>query len=1042
MKSKKTPLEKFQIEMLWFAKSASRLIAFMLFLASFDAFNNVHAQVIWGITSGGELGTGSIFKANDVGTDFTRIRFEGAGNNNIGSLNNFSRSKLLRHSNGKMYGITLGGGDENDGVLFEFDPSTGKSKTKLIFSYYDNGRPGSSLIEYKGKVYVTIDGLGPGIASFDPVTNTYKREVTIPLPATGMVLAEGKFYCMTRSGGTQWAGSIFEFNPDNSKYTVLAQFNHTTTGRYADAGLTYANGKLYGLVREGGKYGQGTIVEYDLTLKLFKKTFDFKSSINGGTPLGELTYLNGKLYGITGSGGNSNQGILFEYNPATGALVKLLDFGTDHPIGYVKEMTGILYGVSVFGGTTNSGSLFSFNPITRSYSKLIDFDTESNGVNPFGYLQPDGNKLWGMTMVGGKANGGVIFEYDLTHNQPTTRYSFNQFLEGKNPNCFVELKEKFYGLTTEGGNFNHGVLFEVDQALSGISVLHDFECNDCNVPYYQYANESKLLAIGNKLYGITAIGGNDEKGVLFEYDLQQNAYTVLHEFSDPITGIGPYGNLSIVKGKLYGTTKRGGSDNQGVLFEYNLATSVITSKQSLNYATTGVEHHFISVNDLLYGLSQGGGLGNGILSLYNPEDNTLVTKHEFQTRVIGELAYRSNKIYGVTAGEYVKPNTSQVSVYVPGIIFEFNIQTQQFGTVYNFNRNQSSDGVLTIHAEKLYSVESNGSSLFKFDLVDSPGHITNISFLLDYDHYIKSILVVDGNIESPLPIIANEVVAFNQGKRKDGKSITADRSNPEAALYYSDSNDDHLGPINFVSLGFGGSITLGFDRPLCNRTGNDLQIFEISYGNPSFYDYPEQAEVFVSEDASTWITLGLTNPSDPEIGCKAKLDSDFDIQSSGLGCIKYIRLVDVSDPWAKRRDKNTCEQTSAFAFNNAADGFDLDAIGVTQRDDQNGSSSRMAQRERSGIINIQSTRTTAVLFPNPVSRELVIDLSEEEEMAIMSDQLVFEIIDLQGRVLTKSSDALDDSWTIKHDVSQLKNGFYVARVSTGNVRRNYKFIKN
>jgi hypothetical protein len=44
--------------------------------------------------------------------------------------------------------------------------------------------------------------------------------------------------------------------------------------------------------------------------------------------------------------------------------------------------------------------------------------------------------------------------------------------------------------------------------------------------------------------------------------------------------------------------------------------------------------------------------------------------------------------------------------------------------------------------------------------------------------------------------------------------------------------------VNFVSLGFGGQITLTFDYLIYDKPGTDLTIVETSYSNPQFiYTY-------------------------------------------------------------------------------------------------------------------------------------------------------------------------------------------------------------
>ena len=507
------------------------------------------------------------------------------------------------------------------------------------------------------------------------------------------------------------------------------------------------------------------------------------------------------------------------------------------------------------------------------------------------------------------------------------------------------------------------------------------------------------------------------------------------------------GKLAELNGKIYGTTRQGGSINEGVLFEYNPVLSNVQIKLSLNFFATGTELTLSNSNNSLYGLSySGGSFGNGMLSTYNPGNNTLTPKYEFPNSSLakypgGSLVSRDSKVYGFAVSE------SQPG----GVIFEFNTQTQQFTKIFDFKSygdiSSSLYGTpadIQIRGNKIFG--HRGRSIVEFNLDNRVAQ--NLVLMndddLDPNSGIFSILIQNDEAVgtcSPIAVLS-EVIEFNQGVKKSGHLVSADRSIPENALNFSDASDSYSGEFRFVSLGFGGSIVLGFDQPLCNKEGIDLNLVEISYGNPSFYDYPEQAEFFVSQDGISWVSLGTTDPHDPELGCGAKIDKAFDIEPSGFAWIKYVKVVDVTDPFAKRRDTNTCGELSSFAFNNAADGFDLDAVERIRTLVPSNNTARSKQENGISMINIDAAHSKALLFPNPVSNHLVIDLSEEVEMVITSDDLTFEIVDMNGNILMKSIDSIDDTWTIKHDVTTLNNGLYVARITSGNVRRHYKFLKN
>ena len=95
------------------------------------------------------------------------------------------------------------------------------------------------------------------------------------------------------------------------------------------------------------------------------------------------------------------------------------------------------------------------------------------------------------------------------------------------------------------------------------------------------------------------------------------------------------------------------------------------------------------------------------------------------------------------------------------------------------------------------------------------------------------------------------------------------------------------GTVQFVSLGYGGSIELSFANAVCNRPGQaDLKIWETSYGTPSCVSWPEHAAVWARQDVcQPWVLLT------PEAG----LCQDFELDLGFLSWAKYFKIEDRSD---------------------------------------------------------------------------------------------------------------------------------------------------
>src|SRR6202008_4268023 len=74
---------------------------------------------------------------------------------------------------------------------------------------------------------------------------------------------------------------------------------------------------------------------------------------------------------------------------------------------------GKLYGMTNSGGLNNSGILFQYDPLASAYTDKVDFETATNGAVPTGSLiMATNGKFYGSTTSGGTNGTGVWFEYD------------------------------------------------------------------------------------------------------------------------------------------------------------------------------------------------------------------------------------------------------------------------------------------------------------------------------------------------------------------------------------------------------------------------------------------------------------------------------------------------------------------------------------------------------------------------------------------------------------------------------------------------------
>ena len=138
--------------------------------------------------------------------------------------------------------------------------------------------------------------------------------------------------------------------------------------------------QLWGLTSRGGQNNDGVIFKTDASgnNQMVKQNFS-PSGANNTDAYGSLMQASdGTLFGMTWYGGSDGQGSIFQYDPATWSYVVKYNFtdlnGGRYPQGNsLIQVGGLLYGMTTSGGTSDLGVLFQFDPVSGIYTKKIDF---------------------------------------------------------------------------------------------------------------------------------------------------------------------------------------------------------------------------------------------------------------------------------------------------------------------------------------------------------------------------------------------------------------------------------------------------------------------------------------------------------------------------------------------------------------------------------------------------------------------------------------------------------------------------------------------
>jgi uncharacterized repeat protein (TIGR03803 family) len=388
---------------------------------------------------------------------------------------------------------------------------------------------------------------------------------------------------------------------------TVVNFNGTN-GQYPAAGVTFDGlGNMYGTTAQGGptfnpignqgilNYGLGTIWKYSPSsglTQLFAFSGQTSPSNNGYRPETPLVRdAQGNLYGTTYYGGNDfspnvnnhfGWGTLFEYS-AAGQFTELYQFsGPDgaNPVGAILDSKENLWGTTWQGGlgwnqtlgNFGLGTIFEYSSGTLTNPVL--FSSSNGGGNTDGGLAADGQgNYYGTTYEGGANGFGSLFQYSSSTGQLTTLFNFDRNPHGSLPAATVTLdgKGNIYGTTYQGGshssasNYCCGTVWKYSLSSGTMTTPVSFD-GDTVPADGMFPGGGVTLDSSGNVYGTTIQGGSNGDGIVFEYSAS-GVLSTLVTFSGP-NGWSPEGNLVFdSNNNLWGITNQGGSSGYGTVYK-------------------------------------------------------------------------------------------------------------------------------------------------------------------------------------------------------------------------------------------------------------------------------------------------------------------------------------------------------------------------------------------------------------------------------------------------------------------------------------------
>jgi uncharacterized repeat protein (TIGR03803 family) len=275
---------------------------------------------------GGSANAGTVYRFVPNASQFTSIySFQGLAD---GASPN---GGLLIDRSGNVDGTAAQGGAFNFGSVFQVNPNTSQETNLYSFNGASQGNHPNGI---------------------PTLTNV------------------GLIFGATSKGGTNGSGLIFSVNPSKKTEKVLYRFTGGNDGDQPNGGLVFNSaGMIFGTTHGGGTNDAGTIYQFNPVTLQFTTLYSFSGGDDGAAPGGAMVLdSSGNLYGITGGSTKyPGNGTVFEFAPATGDLVTLHQFsggsdGSSPSNGLIFDPSGKLYGATQLGGTSGFGTLFSVTP--------------------------------------------------------------------------------------------------------------------------------------------------------------------------------------------------------------------------------------------------------------------------------------------------------------------------------------------------------------------------------------------------------------------------------------------------------------------------------------------------------------------------------------------------------------------------------------------------------------------------------------------------------------------------------------------------------
>lgn len=741
-------------------------------------FINLHSQTykIYGVTNkGGEHNGGVIYSMNLDGSN-KQVEY----NFDFIDISTPWRTSLIEVDSSEIYGTSLEGGFYNSGTLFKHNYQTGTTKVLHNFFLYDSigHSPMGDLIMINKTIYgTTTDGNSNNRKGSIFAYDIVKDSIYLVKNLHDSIKANGVSGLIQTSNGKIYGTgqkSLYEYDQALDSIIVIA----TTDYYQLSTPIELNNGNLLGTGNLGGM--DAIIYEYDISLD----------------SLIILNYFTPQIHGINVSKLTANQDLtkfycttdifksaILEYDYASNTLDTIFTFQNNNVGAHPNEVAFIdsttLIGNTYSGGANGDGTVYKFNIQTKIHTKLFDLSRYSTGSFPSTkVLKATNNKYYFNTSNGGdylsSYKDGTLIEINQGLDTLTIKADYGASFNGSNP-----VNNIYYsGSSIKGFTYNRGNKFSFDvrsknfssnyHAIWGsdLDIVSRLKNGFAKISRGAYPNFTSQIEIfdttgtllksntfgkhivgellehsNGKFYACALQGGNNNLGIIFEYDTSSSTTTILHHFnSSSLAGNEPLSYLiEDTNQDLIGITTSGGTLGSGSIFRLNIQNNIITAEIN-NPSNTGYGK--------LYGISKYN--DSIVLGAYNRNFKFYLFQYNLNTQNFnlldstlhsGNTDFPNPPIVGPDSNIYLCLQNGG-GMYTSGSVLKYEVASDTLFEITNFRSNSYIEGAFP--SGIIFVKDQSTSIKEKYDIKPISKIYPNPSnnhFVIENPHLIRSIRV-------------------------------------------------------------------------------------------------------------------------------------------------------------------------------------------------------------------------------------------------------------------------------------------------------------